>query len=66
MKLIPVMAKLNFQQLLLQSSGSHDPFTAEETFLIISVENRSKDQHFYEMEIFCNFIMNASLLKQKE
>ncbi len=65
MYFISVMAKLNFQLLLLQSSGSHDPFTAKETFLIISVENRSKDQHFYEMELFCNFIMDASLLKQE-
>ncbi len=45
---IPVMAKLNFQQLLRQSSVSHDPsetiltyqFGAQETFLIIiNVQN---------------------------
>ncbi len=46
MLFIPVMAKLNFQQLLLQSSVSNDPseiilicwFGAEKTFLITNVE----------------------------
>jgi len=43
MSFIPVTAKLNFQQSLLQSSVSHDPseiilicwFGAQETFIII-------------------------------
>ncbi len=47
MQFIPVMAKLNFQQLLLQSSVSNDPLeiilicglAAQETSIIINVEN---------------------------
>ncbi len=81
-----VIAKLNFQQLLLQSSWSHDPseiivicwFGAQETFVIImNVEKQllliffvetmiyffrivwwsesSKEQHLFDIEMFCNF-----------
>ncbi len=85
------MAKLNFQQLLLQSQchSSQMLIYAQETFLIINVENScagkyfcgnvflwyifsgffetrsfeffewiecSKEQHLFEIEIFCNFI----------
>ncbi len=56
---IPVMAKLNFKQLLLQSSVSHDPLeiificglAAQETFIIINVEN-SCGNIFVESDVF--------------
>ncbi len=49
---------------LLQSSVSHDPseiilicwFAAQETFLIINVENSCAEQHLFEIEIFCYII----------
>ncbi len=60
------MLKLNFQQLLLQTSVSHDPseiipiflFSAQETFLIINVKNS------VQLYIFVK-IMMYSLLKER-
>ncbi len=72
------MAKLNFQQPLLQASVSHDPseiiltcwFDAQETFLIIMLKTNSEEQHL-KKKICCNIVnvftvtfdqCNASLL----
>ncbi len=58
MQLIPMTAKLNQ---LLQSSVSHDPleiiliclFDAQETFIIINVENSFAADIFMEIIIHC-------------
>ncbi len=80
-----------FSAWLLQSSVSHDPseiilifvFAAQETFLIINVENihadysfstnrilwwieSSKEQHLFEIEIFCNIMKVLTVYKKKK
>ncbi len=65
-----MMAKLNFQQLFLQSSVSHDPLVLKKTFpIIINVEKlccliffmvadeNSKEKHWFEINWICFFLL---------
>ncbi len=74
MKFIPMVAKLNFQQPLLQSSGSHDPseiilivcFGVQETFLIIINIENSCCLFFLEIVITFSALFDEHKVQKKK